>query len=107
MTTADFFEHGEVRKIEISGHSGYAPAGSDIVCAGISALSQAYMFYMQDLVDKGKAKIDSLTIMDGYFQMFSENLSAESKAAYEVAKQGIEAISETYPENLKIFSKKI
>lgn len=33
-------------KISISGHSGYAPSGQDIVCAGISTLGQtAAMMY--------------------------------------------------------------
>lgn len=107
MTNVEFYEYGDVRKIEINGHAGYAECGSDIVCAGVSALSQAYVFYMQDLVDKGEAKIDSLTIINGFLEIYSENSSPESKAAYDLIKQGIEAISEAFPDNVKIFSKKM
>lgn len=35
------------RYIEIIGHSGYAPVGSDIVCAAISTLAQATYNYLE------------------------------------------------------------
>ena len=39
MTTASFFkENGKFKKFSISGHSGYATAGEDIVCAAISSM---------------------------------------------------------------------
>lgn len=107
MTRVEFFEHGAVRKMEISGHSDFAQKGSDIVCGGVSALSQAYAYYMSDLADKGKACIDSLMIMDGYLEIYSRNDSPEARAAYEMTKQGIEAISEEYPDFVSIFLKKI
>ena len=38
MTRCEFFsENGRVTGFSISGHSGYAEAGSDIVCAAVSA----------------------------------------------------------------------
>ena len=38
MTRCEFFsENGRVTGFSVSGHSGYAEAGSDIVCAAISA----------------------------------------------------------------------
>ncbi len=39
MTRCEFFTEGErITGFSISGHSGYAEAGSDIVCAAISAV---------------------------------------------------------------------
>lgn len=39
MTTASFFkENGKFKKFCISGHSGYATEGEDIVCAAISSM---------------------------------------------------------------------
>ena len=107
MTEAEFTEHGSFRKILIDGHSGYSGKGEDIVCAAVSALAQTYLFYMEDLADQGKAKIESLTIMDGHLELYTENESTESMAAYDMAKMGIEAIEEAYPDNVKIFLKKI
>ncbi len=42
-----------VRKdgIVVSGHAGYAPAGSDIVCAGVTALTQELIRSMEGLTD--------------------------------------------------------
>ena len=38
MTRCEFFsENGRITGFTISGHSGYAEAGSDIVCAAVSA----------------------------------------------------------------------
>lgn len=43
--------------ITISGHAGYAPAGQDIVCAGVSALTQTLIKSIEDLTsDKIKYK---------------------------------------------------
>ena len=39
MTKCEFFrDHERITGFSVSGHSGYAEAGSDIVCAAISAL---------------------------------------------------------------------
>ena len=39
MTTASFFkENGKFKKFSISGHSGYACEGEDIVCAAITSM---------------------------------------------------------------------
>ena len=39
MTRCEFFmEEGRISGFSVSGHSGYAEAGSDIVCAAISAV---------------------------------------------------------------------
>ncbi len=40
MTTASFFKkNGKFYKFRISGHSGYAEEGSDIICAAISSMA--------------------------------------------------------------------
>lgn len=40
MTTASFYKkNGKFHKFSISGHSGYAEEGSDIVCAAVSAMA--------------------------------------------------------------------
>ena len=39
MTKCDFFREGErITGFSVSGHSGYAEAGADIICAAISAV---------------------------------------------------------------------
>ncbi|MBP5426622.1 MAG: ribosomal-processing cysteine protease Prp [Clostridiales bacterium] len=45
-------EFGFVRGFEISGHSGYAPMGKDIVCAAVSALAYTAVGAIEDMCDK-------------------------------------------------------
>ncbi|NLK89182.1 MAG: ribosomal-processing cysteine protease Prp [Clostridiaceae bacterium] len=41
--------NGYIRRFVASGHAGYAPEGSDIICAGISAIAQTIIGSLQDL----------------------------------------------------------
>ena len=73
-----------VRKdgITVTGHSGYAECGKDIVCAGVTALTQTLVRFVEGLTDDeikyevspGKAKIrygnlseKSRTLVDSFF----------------------------------------
>ena len=48
MTRCEFFtEDDRITGFSVSGHSGYSEAGSDIVCAGVSAISFALIGYLQ------------------------------------------------------------
>lgn len=38
-----------IQKFTVSGHSGYAPQGSDIICAAVSALAQTTIGALEDL----------------------------------------------------------
>lgn len=44
------FDHGNMVAITVSGHSGYGVKGSDIVCAGISALIQALAIGLEEVL---------------------------------------------------------
>lgn len=106
MTNITFKEDGSKRKILIEGHAGYAEKGKDVVCAGISVLYQSYKYFIEDLMDEGKAENIFINEGDGFCEIESMNISTESIAAYEMTKQGIEAVSETFPNFVKIFQKK-
>ena len=86
--------------IEISGHAGYAPAGSDIVCAAVSILYET----LKELLS-GQAIVDE-----------SENkcilrarhwLNSPWKIEYmEFFITGIKGIAEAYPDNVKLMIKR-
>lgn len=103
MTVITFTEEGNKRIITINGHANYAEKGKDIVCAGISVLYQTYKYFIEDLMDKGKAENIFLVEEEGFCEFESCNTSIESMTAYEMTKQGLESISETFPDNVKIF----
>lgn len=77
----------------IHGHSGYAEHGSDIICAGVSALSQA--FCMQ--VENAKINTD-----DGFISVAAE-MTTRNKVRLDMLVSGLKAISEEYPQYLEIF----
>ena len=57
MTKCEFFREGErITGFSVSGHSGYAEAGSDIVCAAISAVVAMAEATINDVCG-GKAKV--------------------------------------------------
>lgn len=41
---------GSIKAFSVSGHSGYAEHGQDIVCAGVSAIIQTAILGLQDLL---------------------------------------------------------
>lgn len=90
------------KQIRCEGHAQYDIAGHDIVCAAISALAQSYAFYMQDLEDRGMAKVERLWIGEGMMDIIVDSQCLESKVAYEIIKNGLYAIADSYPDNLSI-----
>ena len=57
MTKCEFFREGErITGFSVSGHSGYAEAGTDIVCAAISAVVGMAEATINDVCG-GKAKV--------------------------------------------------
>ena len=57
MTRCEFFtENDRITGFSVSGHSGYAEAGSDIVCAAISAVVAMAEATINDVCG-GKAKV--------------------------------------------------
>lgn len=44
-------KEGLIRKFQVSGHSGFAPEGEDIICSAISALSQTTIGALTELTD--------------------------------------------------------
>ncbi len=60
MTKVEFFnEDGRITGFRCSGHSGYADAGSDIVCAAIStAVTFASDTITEVLGERAKTKVD-------------------------------------------------
>ena len=84
--------------ITIDGHAGYAEAGKDIVCAGVTALTE-------NLIDS----IESLTkdtiqyeISPGRVDIYYMNLSEYAKLLVDSFFLGISGIAQDFPEYVKI-----
>lgn len=85
-------------EIEITGHSGYAASGSDIVCAGVSTLFQTMLKSLLELTDD---RI-SYHIAPGASNMKYGNLSEKGKALVDSFFVGICMIADEYPEYVRV-----
>lgn len=85
-------------QIVAEGHAGFAPPGQDIVCAGVSALTQTLVQALDVLapreaifhIEPGKAVIQ--------FQAHSEKSRLLARSFF----IGVEMIAQTYPENVSL-----
>lgn len=89
-----------VRKdgIVVSGHAGYAPAGSDIVCAGVTALTQELIRSMEGLTDD---RIET-DIGSGMASIQYGDLSEKGKLLIDSFFIGICMIAEEFPDYVRI-----
>lgn len=85
-------------RIEISGHAGYAEPGKDIVCAGVTALTQTLIQSIENLTDD---KIE-YRISPGKVEVEYRNLSGKSKTLVDSFFVGICLIAEEFPEYVKV-----
>lgn len=87
-----------LERIEIFGHAGYAEPGKDIVCAGVTALTQTLIQSIKDLTDD---KIE-YNISPGKVDINHGNLSEKSKTLVDSFFIGICKIAEEFPECVKV-----
>ena len=107
-TTVTFFRRSDGALIgyRASGHSGYAAAGEDIVCAGISALTQSTLNGLRSVL-KAPVMFD---IDDQAATLQAELTPEATKEQVQQAQlllvtllEGLQAIERSYPRNVRIF----
>lgn len=89
-----------VRKdgIEINGHAGYAETGKDIVCSGVTALTQTFIRSMQGLT---RDEIE-YEVLSGRADIHYRNLSEEGKLLVDSFFIGICQIADEFPDYVRI-----
>lgn len=89
-----------VRKdgIKITGHAGYAKKGQDIVCAGVTALTQSLIKSIEDLTED---RIE-YEISPGMADIKYWNLSEKANTLVDSFFIGILLIADEFPENVRI-----
>ena len=84
--------------ITVKRHANYAVSGSDIVCAGVTALAQTLIKSIKDLTDD-KIKYE---ISPGRVDIKYGNLSEKSKTLVDSFFIGICMIADEFPEYVRI-----
>ena len=82
----------------VSGHAGYAPTGSDIVCAGVTALTQELIRSMEGLTDD---RIET-DIGSGMASIQYGDLSEKGRLLIDSFFIGICMIAEEFPDYVRI-----
>ena len=97
MIKAEIFSgNGKIVGFSISGHSGSAPIGKDIYCAGVSTLSQAAFICITDYL---KREIEG----DGKLSLRLKTPPDEqTEAVFQTMLMGLKEIEKLVPKFLKV-----
>lgn len=94
MITIDlqFNKSDELLDFRISGHSGYSDAGSDIVCAAVSAIAQTALL---GLLEYGGESVQ-YEIEDGLLSVHVAQHNAEAAVILKTMVLGLEQVAQHY-----------
>lgn len=96
MTKITYEEKGDNEFIvECRGHAGYADAGNDIVCAGISTLVQALVSYLPEAADTFNARLDK-------GEVFVTAKGRDAFICYKMMMEGLRLIESSFPQHIEI-----
>lgn len=84
--------------ITVSGHAGFAETGKDIVCAGVTALTQSLIRSMHGLT---KDKIE-FEVSPGRVDIKYRNLSEAGKLLVDSFFIGVCLIADEFPDNVRV-----
>lgn len=96
MIRIRYSHDGKTHQLHITGHAGYAPAGSDIVCAGVSALSFALLGHLRQTGTAAEAacRKGELTLRCP--------VGTQTDSAVSMALTGYQLIARTYPQYAEV-----
>ena len=107
-TTVAFFRRpdGALTGYRAEGHTGYAEAGSDIVCAAVSALTQTTLYGLKDVlkapvmfdIDDAAATLEARLTPEA-----TEAQVQQAQLLLQTLLEGLRAIERSYPRNVRIF----
>lgn len=88
------------------GHTGYAEAGQDIVCAAVSALTQTTLNGLTNVL-KAPVMFDiddeAATLEARLTPEATEAQVREAQLLFQTLLQGLQAIERSYPRNVRIY----
>lgn len=98
MITARYTKEDNTHNLTVYGHAGYAEKGSDIVCAGVSAIVQALIGWIEN--NPEYAVIVSVDERNG--EVIAECSGEGLDDVFMLTAIGLEQIANTYPDNVSI-----
>ena len=89
--------------LTVSGHTGYAEAGEDLVCAAVSAIVQTAMLGIRAYAPDASIKVDEEEAIISISLTDLDNVSAQ--AILQTALMGLEDIAAGMPQYVKVLHK--
>lgn len=107
-TTVTFYKRSDGNLIgyQAKGHTGFAPSGADIVCAGVSALTQSTLNGLKNIlkapvmfdIDDRRAFLEAQLTPEA-----TEEQIQQAQLLLLTLQEGIQAIHRSFPKNVRIF----
>ncbi|XMB66372.1 ribosomal-processing cysteine protease Prp [Mycoplasmatota bacterium zrk1] len=91
---------GDIKTIELSGHSGYDERDKDIVCAAASSISITSFKAIEKFINKSDYKIIE---KDGYLKVTINSNSKEILLLIENLLETLQELESQYPKYIKIY----
>lgn len=92
-------QEGNIVSFQSTGHANYGSKGTDIICAGVSAILQATLIGLEEVVE---LKPD-VEIKDGYLSCrLPDGLSRDGLVLLETMVLSLQSISNDYPKYVRI-----
>ncbi len=99
MVKANYTIDENTRSLTVSGHANYDEYGRDIVCAGISALVQALIGWLEE--NHYRASFASVDQKEGEL-VISADGGEDIAAIFNMASIGLMQIADSYPDHVQI-----
>lgn len=100
MIRVTYKQDGARHALTVKGHAGEAPAGQDIVCAGVSAIVQALGGVLRLMSGHGDVRPLVIRMDSGDAEIAAEG--GEADAVFLMALVGLEQVRMAYPERISI-----
>lgn len=97
MITARYTVEDNTHNLTVLGHAGYSEKGTDIVCAGVSAIVQALIGW----IENNPEYAECISIDNGEV-LIECNGGEELAAVFYMVAIGLEQIANTYPDHVQI-----
>lgn len=103
MTTITFrYADGQIVGFEAKGHAGFAESGSDIVCASVSALTQATVLGIKEVIHAPH----TYTVREGRLKLTLKALTVQQRHDVDILFNTLRAaladISRAYPAHIRM-----
>ncbi len=99
MIQARYTVEDNTHNLTVHGHANYSDKGTDIVCAGVSAIVQALIGW----IENNPEYAECVSIDDRNGEVLIECIGYENvSAVFYMTAVGIEQIANTYPDNVQI-----